>query len=65
MLKAEAYPDYPPEEGRYLRGNDYSPVVVVVVLNCADDKISKELEELVRVGVESRGRYQCRSQGQS
>ncbi len=53
MLKAEVHPDYPPEDGRYLRGNDYSPVVVVVVLNCADDKIPAELEKLVRTGVES------------
>ena len=53
MLKAEVHPDYPPEDGRYLRGNDYSPVVVVVVLNCAEDKIPEELEELVRVGVEA------------
>jgi len=53
MLKTEVHPDYPPEEGRYLRGNDYSPVVVVVVLNCAEDKIPRELEELVRAGVEA------------
>ena len=53
MLKAEVHPDYPPEEGRYLRGNDYSPVAVVVVLNCAEDKIPTELEALVRVGLEA------------
>ena len=53
MEKAEVHPDYPPEEGRYLRGNDYSPAVVVVVLNCAEDRIPAELEQLVRVGVEA------------
>ena len=53
MTKSEVHPDYPPEEGRFLRGNDKSPVAVVVVLNCADDKIPAELEELVRAGVEA------------
>jgi tetrahydromethanopterin S-methyltransferase subunit A len=53
MLKANPHPDYPPEEGRYVRGNDYSPVAVAIVLNCDADKIPPELEKLVRTGVES------------
>ena len=53
MLKARPHPDYPPEEGRYLRGNDSSPAVVVVILNREQEKIPHEIEELVRVGVES------------
>ena len=53
MLKVDPHPDYPPEEGRYLRGNDCSPVVVVVILNHAEDKIPREIEQLVRVGVEA------------
>ncbi|MCK5557518.1 MAG: tetrahydromethanopterin S-methyltransferase subunit A [Candidatus Hydrogenedentes bacterium] len=53
MLKVDPHPDYPPEEGRYLRGNDRSPVVVVVILNHAEDKIPREIEQLVRVGVEA------------
>jgi len=53
MLKVKPHPDYPPEEGRYLRGNDSSPVAVVVVLNHPDDRIPREIEELVRVGLES------------
>lgn len=53
MLKVKAHPDYPPEEGRYLRGNDSSPAVVVVILNREQEKIPHEIEELVRVGVES------------
>lgn len=53
MLKAEPSPDYPPEEGHYLRGNDYSPVVVAVVLIYDYDKIPKEIENIVRIGVES------------
>jgi tetrahydromethanopterin S-methyltransferase subunit A len=53
LLKVDPHPDYPPEEGRYLRGNDRSPVVVVVILNHAEDKIPPEIEQLVRVGVET------------
>ncbi len=53
MLKTEPSPDYPPEEGHYLRGNDFSPVAVVVILIYDYDKIPKEIEQLVRVGVES------------
>jgi tetrahydromethanopterin S-methyltransferase subunit A len=53
MLKLHPHENYPPEEGRYLRGNDYSPVAVMIVLNCDEDKIPPELEKLVRVGVES------------
>ncbi len=53
MLKVSPHPDYPPEEGRYVRGNDGSPVVVAIVLNCDADKIPPEIESLVRAGVES------------
>jgi len=53
VLKVSPHPDYPPEEGRYVRGNDYSPVAVAVVLNCDADKIPSDLERLVRAGVES------------
>jgi len=53
MLKVDPHPDYPPEEGRYIRGNDYSPVAVAIVLNCDADKIPADLELLVRTGVES------------
>ncbi len=53
MLKVKAHPDYPPEEGRYLRGNDSSPVAVAIIL-CSDaDKIPPEIEKLVRAGAES------------
>jgi len=52
MLKVKPHADYPPEEGRYLRGNDASPVAVAIVL-CSDaDKIPKEIENLVRAGAE-------------
>ena len=41
MLKVAPHPNYPPEEGRYVRGNDPSPVAVV--LNCDADKIPLDL----------------------
>lgn len=53
MLKVKPHPEYPPEEGRYVRGNDASPVAVAIVLNCDADKIPAELENLVRAGAES------------
>lgn len=53
MLKVKPHPDYPPEEGRYLRSNDASPVAVAIIL-CSDaDKIPSEIEDLVRAGIES------------
>lgn len=53
MLKVKPHPDYPPEEGRYLRGNDASPVAVAIVLTTDGDKIPPDLERLVRAGLES------------
>jgi len=53
MEKVQPHTDYPPEEGRYLRGNDFSPVVIVVVLNKPDNEIPKDIEDLVRTGVEA------------
>jgi len=53
MEKASCHPDYPPEEGRYIRGNDKSPVAVVIILNHDEDKIPPEIEMLVRTGAES------------
>jgi tetrahydromethanopterin S-methyltransferase subunit A len=53
MQKVSISQDYPPEEGRYLRGNDYSPVAVAVILNCEAEKIPPDLEALVRAGIES------------
>lgn len=46
-------PGYPPEEGRFLRGNDLSPVAVCVILKWPEDKMPPDIENLVRVGVES------------
>lgn len=53
MLKVEPHADYPPEEGSFLRGNDYSPVAVAIILNCDAEKIPSGIEQLVRVGLES------------
>lgn len=53
MLKVDPHPDYPSEDGRYLRGNDFSPVAVAIILNCDGDKIPSELESLVRAGIET------------
>jgi len=53
MLKVDPHPDYPPEDGRYLRGNDRSPVAVIVILNHPEDKIPREIEALVRAGLEA------------
>ncbi len=51
--KQNPHPDYPPEDGRYIRGNDFSPVAVAIILNCDADKIPPDLERLVRAGIES------------
>ncbi|TET11700.1 MAG: 4Fe-4S dicluster domain-containing protein [Candidatus Thorarchaeota archaeon] len=53
LLKVEPPPDYPPEQGRYLRGNDYSPVAVVAILDTDDSKIPTELADLVTTAVEA------------
>jgi tetrahydromethanopterin S-methyltransferase subunit A len=53
MRKVKPHPEYPPEDGRYLRGNDYSPAVVVVILTTDAEAIPPEIEQLVRAGVET------------
>jgi tetrahydromethanopterin S-methyltransferase subunit A len=53
-IRKEAPADgYPPEEGCYLRGNDFSPVAVAVILRWEREKTPPSIEELVRVAVES------------
>ncbi|MBU2572860.1 MAG: tetrahydromethanopterin S-methyltransferase subunit A [Elusimicrobia bacterium] len=52
VLKVKPPADYPPEEGCYLRGNDFSPVAVVVLLNYAREQIPQEIEQLIRVAIE-------------
>ena len=60
MLKIQPTSTYPPEKGCYLRGNDYSPVAVVVLLNAPYgtmppeiQSIPKEIENLVKVAIET------------
>ena len=53
ILKTEPSSEYPPEEGCYLRGNDYSPVTVAVILRWRREETPPEIENLVRVEVES------------
>ena len=53
MKKVEVPDKYPPEEGCYLRGNDNSPVAVVVILKWQREKTPQEIELLVRTGLES------------
>ncbi len=52
-MKVKPPPEYPPEEGRYIRGNDYSPVAVVAILDTFDFKIPPELTRLIEVAIES------------
>jgi len=51
--KRSPAPGYPPEEGCYLRGNDYSPVAVLVILIYEREKTPPGIEQLVRTAVES------------
>ena len=53
IRKVEPAPGYPPEEGCYLRGNDYSPVAVAVILRWEREKTPPSIEQLVRLGVEN------------
>lgn len=53
IRKSEPAPDYPPEPGCYLRGNDYSPVAVLVILKWIREESPPEIEALVRLGVET------------
>ncbi len=60
ILKVDPAADYPIEGGCFLRGNDRSPVSVVVTLNApygtkpsAVEGIPSEIERLVRAGIES------------
>lgn len=52
MKKFKLTYNWPVEEGRYLVGNPFSPVGVVVILAAPYDKIPQETETLVRIGLE-------------
>jgi len=53
IKKGEPSPDYPPEEGCYLRGNDYSPIAVAVILRWMREQTPPDIERLVRVAIET------------
>lgn len=53
ILKVKPPPDYPLEDGSYLRGNDYSPVAVVILLHTFYDKIPDFLKNLAKVAIEA------------
>ncbi len=52
-MKVKLADGYPPEEGRYLRGNDFSPVAVCAILAAFDSAIPPELNEMVVAGVDA------------
>lgn len=53
LRKTKVPEGYPPEDGCYLRGNDFSPVAVVVILKWRREEVPDSIEALVRVGLES------------
>lgn len=60
MLKVDPAVDYPTEEGCFLRGNHYSPVAVVIMLNAPYgtmppevQSVPAEIDKLVRSAVET------------
>ncbi len=53
MLKVKPPVEYPPEKGRYVRGNDFSPVAVCVILDTFDYAIPSDLNELVMAGADT------------
>jgi tetrahydromethanopterin S-methyltransferase subunit A len=53
MLKVTPPEGYPPEQGRYTRGNDFSPVAVCVILDDFDSTIPRELQEMVMAGLDA------------
>jgi tetrahydromethanopterin S-methyltransferase subunit A len=52
VRKVKTPSGYPPEEGHYLRGNDYSPAAVAILLHTFYDKIPDYLERLASVAIE-------------
>lgn len=50
--KVKPPPGYPPEEGRYIRGDDYSPVAVAAILDTLESNIPVELSELIGTAID-------------
>ena len=53
ILKVKPADGYPPEEGCYFRGNDYSPIAVAVILQWSRGRMPPDIEKLVKVALES------------
>lgn len=53
ILKVKPPPEYPPEDGHYLRGNDYSPVAVVILLHTRYEEVPEFLQDLARTAIEA------------
>jgi len=53
MLKVKPVDGYPPEEGRFTRGNDYAPVAVCTILDTLEYKVPQELQDLVMAGLDA------------
>jgi len=53
ILKVKPPMEYPLEDGSYLRGNDYSPVAVVILLHTRYDEIPEFLQNLAKIAIEA------------
>lgn len=53
IVKVKPPEDYPPEEGRYIRGDDESPVVVAAILDTFDFSIPVEFSEILKAAIDS------------
>ena len=53
MNKVKPPDEYPPEEGCYLRGNDYSPVAVAVILKYIREQTPPDIELITRIAIET------------
>ncbi|MEM3678121.1 MAG: hypothetical protein QW176_08255 [Candidatus Bathyarchaeia archaeon] len=53
ILKVKPPEDYPHEDGAYLRGNDYSPLAVVILLHTRFEAIPEFLQSLAKLAVGS------------
>jgi len=52
LLKVNPHHNYQPEDGRYVRGRDSSPVAVVIILNAPAHEVPLEIDRLVSAGIE-------------
>jgi len=53
LSKVKPPEGYPPEEERYLRSNDFSPLAAVAILNTFDFKIPQRITNIVRFSIET------------